>query len=252
MIGGRKVKFAQIAFVLGASAVLPLSVLSVSAQSPTPLASPPPNMARWEKFPERQAEQKLPDTKQGLDRSAVVRDPPPRFEHKQATLADFADCLIAQAPKQSANLFATVPGSLEERAAIRKFNSFNYCTRGRAFVSARTGELRGALAEISLKRDTAKLAALSARSAVPPARIAERAAGSRKFIIAYGQCLALAAPAEAIQLITKDYGSDAERSALLAIGEPLKACMPEGVAYSINIRDVRNHLADALYRMSRE
>jgi hypothetical protein len=243
-------KLAQIFFVLAASAMLPLSAGSVSAQSSTSAASPPSNMGRWDKFRERQEEQKRFDTKRDLDRTAVVRDLPMGFEHKQATLADFADCVIAQAPKQSANLFATEPGSREEGAAIRKFNNLDNCTRGRGFVSARTGEIRGALAEIALKRDATKLVALSARTAIPSVRIGEREAGTRKFIIAYGQCLALAAPAEAVQLITTAYGSDAEKSALLAIGEPLMACMPEGVSYSINIRDVRNHLADALYRMS--
>jgi len=206
-------------------------------------------MGRWDKFRERQEEQKRIDTKRDLDRKAVVRDVPQGFEHKQATLADFADCVIDQAPKQSANLFATIPGSREEGAAIRRFGNLDNCTRGRSFVSMRTGELRGALAEIALKRDFAKLAAISSRPAIPSVRIAERQVGTRQFVIAYSQCLASAAPVEAVQLITTEYGSDAERSALLAIGEPLKACMPEGVAYSINIRDVRNHVADALYRM---
>ena len=241
-------KFADFAFAFAVSAVLPLSVVSASAQ--LSVASPPSNMGRWEKFRERQEEQKRFDTKRDLDRSPSMRDLPQGFEHKQTTLVDFADCVIDQAPKPSANLLATAPGSLEERAVIRKFGSLNNCTRGRSFISARTGELRGALAEIALKRDAAKLAALSGRVAVPAVRIAERQVGSRKFIIAYGQCIAVAAPAEAVKLITTEYGSDAERSALLSIGEPLKACMPEGVAYSINIRDVRNHVGDALYRIS--
>ena len=243
-------KLAQIACVLAASSLLTLPAVQVSAQSSNSATTPPTNMGRWDKFRERQEEQKRFDTKRDLDRTAVVRDLPQGFEHKQATLADFADCVIAQDPKQSANLFATVPGSREEGIAIRKFGNLDICTRGRSFVSARTGEIRGALAEIALKRDAAKLATLSARTAIPSVRIAEREVGTRTFIIAYGQCLASAAPAQAVQLITTDYGSDAERAALLAIGEPLKACMPEGVAYSINIRDVRNHVADALYRMS--
>jgi|688.fasta_scaffold305042_2 hypothetical protein len=243
-------KIAKFAFILGASAVFPLSVVTAAAQLLSPATTPPSNMGRWDKFPERQEQQKRFDIKRDLDSSSVARDLPAGFEYKQASLADFADCVIDQAPKQSANLFATAPGSREEGAVIRKFNGLNNCTRGRAFISARTGELRGALAEVALKRDPAKLAALSTRAAVPPVRIIERTIGTRKFVVAYGQCLALAAPAEAVRLIGTDYGSDAEKSALLSIGEPLKACMPEGVAYAINIRDVRNHVADALYRMN--
>ena len=243
-------KIAKFAFILGASAVFPLSVVTAAAQLLSPATTPPSNMGRWDKFRERQEQQKRFDTKRDLDRSSVARGLPAGFEYKQASLADFADCVIDQAPRQSTNLLATAPGSREEGAVIRKFNSLNNCMRGRAFISARTGEVRGALAEVTLKPDPAKLAALSTRAAVPPVRIIERMIGTRKFVIAYGQCLALAAPAEAVRLIGTDYGSDAEKSALLSIGEPLKACMPEGVAYAINIRDVRNHVADALYRMN--
>lgn len=243
-------KGAKFVCVVGATVVLSLAVPSASAKLSSPVATPPSNMGRWDEFRTRQEEQKRFDTKRDLDRKAVARDLPAGFQYKQATLADFADCVINQAPKQSANLFATAPGSLEEGAAVRKFGNLDNCTRGRAFVSGRTGEFRGALAEVALKRDAARLAALSSRDAVPPVRIAERMIGTRKFVIAYGQCLALAAPAEAVKLIATDYGSYAEKSALLFIGEPLKACMPEGVAYPINIRDVRNHVADALYRMN--
>jgi hypothetical protein len=109
--------------------------------------------------------------------------------------------------------------------------------------------MRGALAEAALRRDAAKLAALAVRPAAPAARITERGVGTRPFVIAYGQCIAAAAPAQAVALIGTPHGSDDEKRAIMAIGEPLKACMPEGVAYSLNIRDVRNHVADALYRM---
>lgn len=172
------------------------------------------------------------------------------FEPKQATLADFADCAIGQAPDRVRAFLATAPNTREEGLAVRSFGKMESCTRGRAFVSARTGEIRGALAEVTLKRDQARLQAIAARPAEPPARIAERAAGSRSFVIAYASCIARAAPSAAVKLIQADYASDAEKAAIVAIGEPLKACMPDGVAYQLNIRDVRNHVADALYRMS--
>jgi hypothetical protein len=175
---------------------------------------------------------------------------PAGYEDKQATLADFADCAIAQAPEKTADLLATTPGTREEGLALRRFGSMTSCTRGRSFVSARAGEMRGALAEAALKRDAAKLTALTTRAATTPMRITERAAGTRPFVIAYGQCIAAAAPAQAVSLIGTAHGSDDEMRAMMAIGEPLKACMPEGVAYSLNIRDVRNHVADALYRIS--
>jgi hypothetical protein len=172
------------------------------------------------------------------------------FEPKQATLADFADCAIGQAPEKVAAFLSTTPHTREESQSLRSFGNMEACTRGRSFVSARTGELRGALAEVALKRDAARLQAVSSRAAEAPARINERDTASRPFVIAYAGCIARAAPAASVNLIQVAYSSEAEKAAIVAIGQPLKACMPEGVAYQLNIRDVRNHVADALYRMS--
>lgn len=235
--------------LLGGIAV-PMPNAPAQAQATTQTVTPPSRMGRWDEFGRREEQIRRTEARLTLDATQPVQRAPAGLENKQATLADFADCVIAQAPERTAELLATQPGTREEGLALRKFTGLESCTRGRSFVSARTGEMRGALAEAALKRDAAKLASLTKRAGRAPARIAERAAGTRPFVIAYGQCLAGAAPAQAVSLIATPHGSDDEKRAMMAIGEPLKACMPEGVAYSLNIRDVRNHVADALYRMS--
>ncbi len=237
--------------LIASSLLVTLTPPALAQGTTTTTATPPNSMGRWGEFRARQIELRRLDNERQL-RAAEPKQStlPAGFEDKQATLADFADCAIAQAPERTAELLATTPGTREEGQALRKFVSLDSCTRGRSFVSARTGEMRGALAEAALLRDAARLAALAARVGVTPARISETAAGTRPFVIAYGQCIAGAAPSQSVALIATPHGSDDEKRAMLAIGEPLKACMPEGVAYSLNIRDVRNHVADALYRMS--
>lgn len=239
-----------IALALSSSAALPIYSTSALAQSSAQTVTPPSRMGRWDEFRQRQEMMQRLETRYEQDGKSPKQSAPAGYENKQATLADFADCAVAQAPAKTAALLATTPHTRAEGLALRKFGSMESCTRGRAFVSARTGEMRGALAEAALRGNRAKLTALATRSAASPVRITERAAGTRPFVIAYGQCLAKAAPARAVSLLSTAHGSNAEKAAMMAFGEPLKACMPEKVAYSLNIRDVRNHVADVLYRMS--
>ena len=172
------------------------------------------------------------------------------YKPKQAVLAEFADCAMAAVPQRVGEFLATMPATREEAQQLRRFVNLTGCTNGRAFVSARAGEMRGAMADAFLRREPTTLSALAAREAAPAQRIAERAAGTRPFVIAYGKCLAGAVPAQAVALLATPYGSDMEKQALVGMGDALTKCMPEGVAYKIDIRDVRNHVADALYQMS--
>jgi hypothetical protein len=204
---------------------------------------------RWAEFREREERRLKDEDDSALGKAEKERGGMYRYEDKQAVLADFADCAIKQAPERVSALLATAPDSSDEAKALRGFTSMEACTRGRMFVSARTGEIRGAFAEVALKRDAARLATLVTRAATPPTPIAERAAGTRRFVVAYSHCLATADPAKAVAVLSTTYRSDEETAAMLAIGEPLKQCMPAGVAYQLNIRDVRNHIADALYQL---
>lgn len=243
-------KSAWTLLLIGLSVNLPLDAAVAQSSGTSTTTTRPSTMGRWEEFRAREERRIKDESDEALDKGEAERGGAYRLESKQAVLADFADCAVGQVPDRVTTFLATAPNTREEGQALRRFAKLEACTRGRAFVSARTGEMRGAIAEAALKRDAARLSALAARSAEAPARITERAAGTRPFVIAYASCIARAAPNAAVNLIHTGYASDAEKVAIMSIGEPLKACMPEGVAYQLNIRDVRNHVADALYRMS--
>ncbi len=170
----------------------------------------------------------------------------PALVPKQQVVSEFAACVLKQQPERVRALLASRQGSDEERSvAKRLMEGTASCTRGRAFITMRTGEARGALAEAALKADAALSRNASGLAAQDVPRPTETA--GRPFVIAYGQCLAARSPSQARALISTEYDSTAERDAMMAFDAALKDCMPTGLAYQINIRDVRNHVASALY-----
>lgn len=177
---------------------------------------------------------------------ATAADNPYELVDKQVVLDDFARCVLEQAPKRSRELLATAVESAEEKKlAIALMTGLPACTKGRPVLTMKTGEARGALAEAVLKSDgdlAAHLAALEPEKAERPTET-----DGRRFVYAYARCLALASPANARGLIVTVPGSDEEKSAMLGFDASLKDCMPSGFSYQLNIRDVRNHVATALY-----
>lgn len=170
----------------------------------------------------------------------------PALVPKQQVVSEFAACVLKQQPERVRALLASEQGSDEERSvAKRLMEGTASCTRGRAFITMRTGEARGALAEAALKADAGLARHAEGLVAQDIARPTETT--GRQFVIAYGQCLATRSPAQARALIATEYDSSAERDAMMGFDAALKDCMPTGFAYQINIRDVRNHVASALY-----
>ena len=170
----------------------------------------------------------------------------PALVPKQQVVSEFAACVLEQQPERVRALLASEQGSDEERSvAKRLMEGTASCTRGRAFITMRTGEARGALAEAVLKADAGLAGYADGLGVQDFARPTETT--GRKFVIAYGQCLAARSPSQARALIVTDYDSAAERDAMMGFAAALKDCMPTGLAYQINIRDVRNHVASALY-----
>ncbi len=161
-------------------------------------------------------------------------------------LADFGACAARQSPQLARALMATAMDSREERTAARQlFEGNQSCMNGRAVLSARTGEVRGTVAEALLESD----AALVARLGASPARPAERAAFAqgRAMVASYARCLADAEPAKSVALLATERQSPAELDAMTAYGDTLNDCMPMGAAYRIDRSDVRNHIAARLY-----
>jgi hypothetical protein len=177
----------------------------------------------------------------------LVSSSPNGFVPKQQVLAEFADCAVATKLQLARDILSTEEASKAEAKALKPINSLSNCTKGRDYVSARTGEIRGALAEVLLKSDPAKLQRLAEMPETPAVRISEMGANSRKFVIAYASCILWTNPKLAPALFNSAYSSEQEKTAMLAFGDAFSACIPEKVAYKLDIRDVRNHMASAAY-----
>ncbi|OQW48720.1 MAG: hypothetical protein A4S16_06200 [Proteobacteria bacterium SG_bin6] len=145
----------------------------------------------------------------------------------------------------SAKLARTPLGTPAEReAALTLSRAHNGCVRG-AVLSGQVGAIRGSVAQALLMRQAAMLDTLAARPDAPAQRPAN--AEGRALVIAYATCLLNAAPARTAALLRTPVASAEERPALLAYGEALKQCTPEGIGYRIDLPDLRNHLASIAY-----
>lgn len=165
---------------------------------------------------------------------------------KQAVISEYAACVLKQSPDRVRTLLSTEIGSPEERTIAKTLMAnMSSCTNGRMFISMRTGEARGALAEAVLKSDNALAQKAAQLSAEPVSRPTDTE--GRKFVMAYARCLTAASPASARALVGTGYGSAEEKAAIMAFDAALKDCMPIGLSYNIDVPDVRNHVATALY-----
>lgn len=177
---------------------------------------------------------------------AFAGEAKPAFVPKQSVLAEYAACVLAQQPEKTRQLLATSIDSKEEYTIAKSLlANQSQCTNGRMFISMKAGEARGALAEAALKSDASLVQSAQMLAPEPVARPTETV--GRKFVMAYSRCLVASSPDKARGLIITGYGSGEENSAMMAFGDALKDCMPLGFAYTLNIRDVRNHVATALY-----
>jgi hypothetical protein len=98
-----------------------------------------------------------------------------------------------------------------------------------------------------LDRDPAKLDAVAARRTITPQRPGTGLTDGQ-FMVAYADCLLAAEPSKTATLLRAARRTPAERSAMVAYGQTLSDCMPTDISYTMNIPDLRAHLAFAAYR----
>lgn len=176
----------------------------------------------------------------------AVADNPYRLIDRKILVVEFARCIYDQAPQKVHAVLATAVDSPEEAAQIFALvNSKLQCLKDRPSLSFEVTDARGAFAEVALSKDTALAARLAMLAPVDMARPTVRT--GRAFVFAYGQCLAAKAPAQARALLATGHGSPEERAAVMGFDTALSDCMPSDLAYQINIGDVRDHVAAALY-----
>jgi len=172
-----------------------------------------------------------------------------RVLNKQSVLNQYGACIVKLAPERARALMATaIETPRESELAGELVRSSSNCLRGRAVLSMRIGEIKGGIAEALLLANPSRLAEWRAAPVKPASRVAK--AEGRAFVAFYAACLAQADRARAVALITTSHGSFQENEQIRLFGQTLNDCMPEEVAYRLNARDLRNHIAVALYAAS--
>ena len=206
----------------------------------TPVASfAQSDMGRWGEH--RVFKEKLDEQDKKTDGNAAKLSP------KQQIVNDFAACVWRQAPEKARIALGTAIDTKEERDALVAISKYEACSDV-AFISGRSGEFRGALAETGIHAAQDRSDRVRALSPVPAIRVA--AAKGRTFVANYSSCIASSDPIGSLALLGTPLGSPEETGAIQAMAASLTGCMPEGAQYRVDVRDVRNHIADALYRMS--
>lgn len=169
-----------------------------------------------------------------------------KLSSKQAVITEFASCVIKQAPDRVRAFLATPVGSKEEMEQVKVLmGGKSQCTKGRMYLSMHTGQARGALAESLIKSDMAIAATVEQLAPLAADRPTET--NGRMFVMAYARCLTSLDPQAARKLIATPHGTPDETAAISSFGPALQDCMPLGLVYRINVNDVRNHVATALY-----
>jgi hypothetical protein len=164
-------------------------------------------------------------------------------------LSEFGKCILGQAPEKSKALMATSLNTPQEYKLARQLAlANNGCVKKYASLSMQTGQIRGAIAETILVSDTGRMKQFA--SAPLSAAVRPDFAEGRVFVYSYAKCLAAADIPKSAALIQTPHGSPAERQAFVAYGETVSSCMPLKARYRVNIPDVRNHIAVALYAMT--
>lgn len=238
--------------VLLASALMlvatPVAAQSTSTGGATATPVPAPSsMGRWNEYRERQEKmRRVEDLRNAGDKVASV-DAKSLQMPKQQVINAFAQCAWSQVPDRVRTALATPIDTPAERDALKVVAGYDACSDC-PFISGRSGEFRGGLAEAGIHGDAERKARIAALVAQPPVRVAINK--GRPFVASFAQCIAAANPAGSLALLNTEVGSPAEKDAMLAMPDALSGCMPEGASYRIDVRDVRNHIADALYRMS--
>lgn len=229
-------------------AATPVAAQSTGNGGATAASAPAPSsMGRWNEYRERQEKmRRVEDLRDAGDKVASV-DAKSLLVPKQQVINAFAQCAWSQVPDRVRTALATPIDTPAERDALQIVAGYDACSE-RPFISGRSGEFRGGLAEAGIHGDADRKARIAALVAQPPVRVAINK--GRPFVASFAQCIAGANPAGSLALLNTEVGSPAEKDAMLAMPDALSGCMPEGASYRVDVRDVRNHIADALYRMS--
>lgn len=195
------------------------------------------------------------DVPQGKSSSPAASEAP--ASASRADVMRAVECIVARDTPSAEALLATQPYSSEERdKAVRLLRAASRCAHSNAQFSTSALVLRGAVAETFYEsRFQQPPAARTPPAGVAPLLHASDISGredaaflTSSFELA--QCTAPQHPDQVRALLATELGSDAEVTALNALGAAFTACVPRGTQLRVDRGGIRAILAETLYRWS--
>lgn len=180
--------------------------------------------------------------------TAPARAEATKMVSQRDQMVDAASCFARTAPAMSANLLAlNAEKDRWKKAKQLAQGRFACFPDGKQAVAIRGDIFYGELAGSMLNRTPAQLDAIAARASSTAQRPGTGLSDGQ-FMTAYSQCLLTAEPGKTAAILRAPRATPAERAAVVAYGQTLSDCMPTDISYSMNIPDLRAHLAFAAYR----
>lgn len=183
-----------------------------------------------------------------LSVSAPAQAATTKMVSQRDQIIEAAACFVRTAPAMSRNVLMLEPAKERQKKANQLLRGRWSCIPDAKLAVAVRGDIFfGELAGAMIDREPALLENLAARRA----KAAQRPGTGLKdgqFMVAYSDCLLAAEPGKTANILRAARGTPAERSAVVAYGQTLSDCMPTDISYTMNIPDLRAHLAYAAYR----
>jgi hypothetical protein len=168
---------------------------------------------------------------------------------KQLVLDSVASCIVRMAPSKSAALMKLEANSEEETKFLQSLiDSQSSCFLKFSGFGMRNLHIRGAIAQHLLLQDKTRVARVEA---MLPAKV-RRALTKEKqdFLPSFAACIVQSDPPKSLALLRTIGRTPNEGEALSALEQILVNCIPENVEYSLNLPDLRSHIAKATYDLS--
>lgn len=192
-------------------------------------------------------------------RSDIAVPTQPKYE----AVRGYAACVSRRDPDRVKALMDTDQAGGEPILMARKMaKMYDNCIPGRDFLSFPLPLLLGAFAEATFEADPALLDRATHMSPITPERpdpakidaaAAKLSATDREeffsnmFRAEFARCLAQSAPSDVAKILPTKPGSQQERAVIVAFGDHLSDCMPEGISYQLVPVELRPYLMFALH-----
>ena len=170
-----------------------------------------------------------------------AREVPPAVSLKR-----YAACIIGEREAVSRAILASPAASPEEAVCARRLNDRRCFARGGFSMCYDTRQVRGAIAEELYARDSQSRRHTPSTEPLPVSVPREDLDGAA-LALAFGQCIAGAAPSGADSVLDAAVDSTEEGAALARLRPVMAGCLPSSRQITIDRLQVRHLLAEARY-----